>query len=117
MSNQERKKQKNRVRPIQKKLYLSEEEYEIIRQKMAMLGTKNFGAYARKMLIDGYIINVDYTETKKLIAAVSKIGANINQIVRRMNSTGHFYKEDIAELKEKLDKVWQTLKSKLSEEL
>lgn len=72
---------------------------------MTMLGTKNMGAYLRRMAIDGYIINVDYTETKKLIAAVSKIGANINQIVRRMNSMGHFYKEDIDELKEKLDQV------------
>jgi hypothetical protein len=29
-----------------------------------MIGTENFGAYARKMLIDGYIIVVDYTEQK-----------------------------------------------------
>ena len=34
--------------------------------KMEMIGTENFGAYARKMLIDGYIIVVDYTEQKKL---------------------------------------------------
>ena len=107
----------NRTRLNQILFCVSDDEKKIIQEKMAMLGTKNMGAYLRKMAIDGYIINVDYTETKKLIAAVSKIGANINQIVRRMNSTVHFYKEDIAELKEKLDKVWQTLKLKLSEEL
>ncbi len=107
----------NRTRPIIMKVAVNSEERKIIEQKMAMLGTKNFGAYARKMLIDGYIINVDYTETKKLIATVSKIGANINQIVRRVNSTGHFYKEDLEELKEKLDQVWLSLKSKLSGEL
>ena len=69
------------------------------------------------MLIDGYIIKVDYTEQKKLAAAVNKIGANINNICRRINSTGHFYQDDIDELKEKLDLVWQSLKSKQSEEL
>ena len=38
----------------------------LIHQKMAQLGTRNFGAYARKMLLDGYIIKVDYTEQKSL---------------------------------------------------
>ena len=67
--------------------------------------------------IDGYIIQVDYTEQKKLAAAVNKIGANINNICRRMNSTGRFYQDDVVELKGKLDEVWQLLKSKQSEEL
>ena len=31
---------------------------------MAQLGTKNMGAYLRKMAIDGYIIKVDYTQQK-----------------------------------------------------
>ena len=74
-------------------------------------------AYARKMLIDGYIIVVDYTEQKKLAAEINKIGVNINTVCRRINSTGRFYQDDIDELKEKMDAVWQLLKSKQSEEL
>ena len=81
------------------------------------IGTENFGAYARKMLIDGYIIVVDYTEQKKLAAEINKIGVNINTVCRRINSTGRFYQDDIDELKEKMDAVWQLLKSKQSEEL
>ena len=46
---------------------------------MEQLGTKNFGAYARKMLIDGYIIKVDYTQQKKLAAAVSRAASNIKR--------------------------------------
>ena len=65
---------------------------------MEMIGTENFGAYARKMLIDGYIIVVD-------------------TVCRRINSTGRFYQDDIDELKEKMDAVWLLLKSKQSEEL
>ena len=107
----------NRKRQNQILFWVSDEEKKIIQEKMALLGTKNMGAYLRKMAIDGYIINVDYTETKKLIAAVNKIGANINSICRRMNATSHFYKQDIDELKEKLDQVWRSLKSKLPEEL
>ena len=107
----------NRTRPIILRLAVTEQEKKLIEHKMKQLGTKNFGAYARKMLIDGYVIKVDYTEQKKLAAAVSKIGININSICRRINSTGHFYQDDIDELKEKLDLVWQSLKSKQSEEL
>ena len=35
------------------------------------------------------------------------IGRNINQIARKLNSTGNIYKDDIAELKERLDDIWQ----------
>ena len=84
---------------------------------MAQLGTKNMGAYLRKMAIDGYIIKVDYTEQKKLAAAVSRAAANINHICHRINSTGHFYGDDIAALKEKLAEIWELLRQRQKEEL
>lgn len=43
-----------RTRPIRKEICLNETEWNIILQKMQQLRTRNFGAYARKMLIDGY---------------------------------------------------------------
>ena len=52
------------------------------------------------MLLDGYIIKVDYTEQKKLEMAIGKIGTNINQICRRFNSTNSVYQGNIEELKE-----------------
>ena len=107
----------DRTRPIRKEICLNEQELNLIQHKMHQLGTHNFGAYARKMLIDGYIIVVDYTEQKKLAAEINKIGVNINTVCRRINSTGRFYQDDIDELKEKMDAVWQLLKSKQSEEL
>lgn len=67
----------NRTRNLQLKLWVTEDERTIIPGKMSQLRTKNFGAYARKTLIDGYIIQVDYTGQKKLAAAVKKIGVNI----------------------------------------
>ena len=63
-----------RTRDIQKKIWLTPQEERTIAKKMEMIGTENFGAYARKMLIDGYIIVVDYTEQKKLAAEINKIG-------------------------------------------
>ena len=106
-----------RTRPIIMRLAVTEYEKELIERKMEQLGTKNFGAYARKMLIDGYIIKVDYTQQKKLAAAVSRAAANINNVCRRINSTGHFYEDDVAELKDRQSEIWQLLKSSQSEEL
>ena len=107
----------DRTRPIRKEICLNETELNLIRHKMRQLGTQNFGAYVRKMLIDGYIIKVDYTEQKKLAAAVNRIASNINQICRRINSTGHFYEADVAVLKDRLGDVWELLKMRQKEEL
>ena len=43
----------DRTRPIRKEICLNEQELSMVRHKMNQLGTHNFGAYARKMLIDG----------------------------------------------------------------
>ena len=98
-----------RKRAIQLKLWVDENEKNLIEEKMKILGTRNFGAYARKMLIDGYIINVDYSEQRKLATEVNKIGVNINQICKRINSTDRVYSEDIAELRKQMDEVWKLL--------
>ena len=107
----------NRTRPNQILFFVSDDEKRIIKAKMAQLGTKNMGAYLRKMAIDGYIIKVDYTQQKKLAAAVSRAASNINQICRRINSTGHFYDADVAELKERMADVWELLKVQQRNEL
>ena len=107
----------DRTRPIRKEICLNEQEVNLLRHKMRQLGTQNFGAYARKMLIDGYIIKVDYTEQKKLAAAVSRAATNINQICRRINCTGRCYEDDVAELKARQAEIWELLKIRQKDEL
>ena len=107
----------NRTRPIRIEFCVSDNEHRLIKNKMAQLGTQNMGAYLRKMAIDGYIIKVDYTEQKKLSAAVSRAAANINHICRRINQTGHFYSEDVADLKARQAEIWQLLKQCQKEEI
>ena len=107
----------DRTRSIRKEICLNEQEVNLIQRKMRQLGTHNFGAYARKMLIDGYIIKVGYTEQKKLAAAVSRVASNINQICRRINSTGRCYDTDVAELKARQAEIWELLKVRQKDEL
>lgn len=106
-----------RTRPIRIEFCVTEQERQLIQSKMAQLGTRNTGAYLRKMAIDGYIIKVDYTQQKKLAATVSRVASNINQICRRINSVGHFYAEDVAELKERQAEIWSLLKETQRKEL
>jgi len=105
---------KNRTRPIQIIFHVSERERDFIHKKMAVAKTKNQSAYIRKMACDGYILNVDFSEFKKLFADIGRIGGSINQIAKRVNSTHNVYAEDIAELKERQGEIWLLLKSTLS---
>ena len=107
----------DRTRPIRIEFCVTEQEKKLIESKMAQLGTRNMGAYLRKMAIDGYIIKVDYTEQKKLAAAVSRAATNINHICRRINSTGHLYADDIADLKERQAEIWSLLREVQKKEL
>ena len=107
----------DRTTPIRTELRVTAQAKKLLQPKLAQLGTHNTGAYLRKMAIDGYIIKVDYTEQKKLAAAVSRVAGNINQICRRINQTGPFYQDDIVELKAKQSEIWALLKQSQRAEL
>ena len=97
----------NRKRKFVLRVPVTPEERALIQQKMAQLGTKNFSAYARKMLIDGYIVHIDTGPVRAQTAELQKIGVNINQIARRLNSMGPLYTQDVADIKGALTQIWQ----------
>lgn len=77
----------NRKRNIQIKFRVTEEERTLIEEKMKQVPTSNMEAYLRKMAIDGYIIQVDHSDVKKMLAELQKIGVNIDQNAEK---TSHF---------------------------
>ena len=97
----------NRKRNIQMKFWVTEEEKRLIDEKMAQLPTKRYGAYLRKMAIDGYIIQVDTTDIKEMTKVLGSIGRNINQIARRVNAGGPTHQADMEEILERLEQIWQ----------
>lgn len=97
----------NRTRKIVLRVPVTPEEQELIRQKMALLHTRNFSAYARKMMIDGYVVHIDTTDIRAQTAELQKIGVNVNQITRRLNSMGPLYTQDVADIKGALAQIWQ----------
>ena len=97
----------NRKRNIQMKFWVTEEEKRLIDEKMSQLPTKRYGAYLRKMAIDGYIIQVDTTDIKEMTKVLGSIGRNINQIAKRVNAGGPTYQADMEEIRERLEQIWQ----------
>ena len=81
----------NRKRNIQMKFYVTEDEKRLIDEKMSQLPTRRYGAYLRKMAIDGYIIYTDTADIKAFTKELSAIGRNINQIAKRINAGGPAY--------------------------
>ena len=97
----------NRKRNVQIIIRVTEEERALIEEKMQQIPTLNLSAYARKMLIDGYIITLDLQEVKEHTAQLQKIGVNVNQIAKRINETGRIYADDMDEIKRVMEEVWR----------
>ena len=104
----------NRKRNIQMKFYVTEDEKRLIDEKMSQLPTRRYGAYLRKMAIDGYIIYTDTADIKAFTKELSAIGRNINQITKRINAGGSAYQADMDEIRERLDEIWQLQRRILS---
>lgn len=87
-----------RKRPLRIIVPVTLEEKESIIQNAYAAGTRNISAYARKMLIDGYIIRADMSEVKKLAQELGYLSRNINQVAKRVNETRSIYADDIKDL-------------------
>ena len=96
----------NRKRNVQLHFMVTEHERSLIDIKMEQLGTKNMGAYLRKMAIDGYVIHLDLSDIRELVTLLRRTGNNLNQLTKRVHETGNIYGEDIEDLRQSYDKLW-----------
>lgn len=98
---------KSRQRPIQLCLWVNESEAALIRERMAATGITSFGAFARKMLIDGYHVNIDLSDVREMVTLLRRCSSNINQIAKRANETHSIYAEDIQDLRGQYSELWE----------
>ena len=71
-----------------------------------------------KMAVDGYAVQVDMSDFKALVSLLRNCANNLNQITKRVNSTGNLYQEDVADLQERYRELWgavSTLLGKLTD--
>ena len=105
---------RNRTNPVQ--FYLSDDEQYILNTKFKASGMKSMSAFLRKLILYGYVYDVDYSYLRNYNTELGRISSNLNQIAKRVNSTGNIYQEDINEVKELMNEVWHTQKSMLSKQ-
>ena len=105
---------RKRTNPVQ--FYLDDDEQYILDEKFRVSGMKSKSAFLRKLILYGYVYDVDYSYLRNYNTELGRISSSLNQIAKRINSTGNIYKEDMDEVKELMNKVWHTQKSMLSKQ-
>ena len=96
----------NRTRSEHFHFWATEEEAALIRERMAVAGVTGFGAFARKMLINGYHVNIDLTDVREMVRLLRNATNNINQIAKRANETRSIYADDLEDLRWQYDSLW-----------
>lgn len=93
-------------RNIRISIRLTEEEHQLLKEKMARIGVTNQEAFLRKMALDGLVIKLDLPELKQMISLLRYTSNNINQIAKRLNESGRAYETDFADILEKQNQLW-----------
>lgn len=78
----------------------TEEEMDIIQQKMKAFGITNQSAFIRAMTLNGYVLKLDLPELHQTVRLMGSMSNNVNQIARRLHEGGSVYETEIDEIKE-----------------
>ena len=100
---------KKRKRSVEFKLRVTEDEANKIRQRFSRANKKTFQAYALEMLQNGKIATYDYSELQKLRIEVNRIGQNVNQLVRYVNTFDEIDNELFKALQAEIDDMKKLL--------
>ncbi len=105
-----------RTRTNRNEFHLNDDEQYILDEKFKLSGMKSKSAFLRKLILYGYVYEVDYSYLRNYNTELGRISSSLNQIAKRINSTDHIYQEDMDEVKELMNEVWHTQKSMLSKQ-
>ena len=101
----------NRIRNERLEIKLTVEEKAIFEEKRKLAKCRNMSHFIRKCVLEKEIYQVDLEPFRDLQGLLSNATNNINQIAKRVNSTGIIYKEDINDIKKEIEhfskELWQ----------
>lgn len=100
---------KKRIRNRQIIFWVSPVEEAMIEERMSQVGTKSLSAYLRKIAIDGMIINLQIPELKEIISLLRRCSNSLNQIAKRVNSTGRIYDAEMEQILQNQEELWQAV--------
>ena len=104
-----------RKRDVPVLFWVSEEELELIHQKMQQYGTEILSAYLRKMALDGYVVKLDLPELKELVSLMRRSSNNLNQLTRKVHETGRVYDADLEDISQRQEQLWEGVKEILTQ--
>lgn len=106
----------NRTRKNPVQFYLNDDEQYILDQKFIHSHMKSKSAFLRKLVLCGFVYEVNYSPIREMNTQLGKIGGNLNQIAKWVNTTNTIYKQDMEDIKELMNQIWQLQKSMLSKQ-
>jgi|Go1ome_3_1110792.scaffolds.fasta_scaffold31144_2 hypothetical protein len=89
---------------------VNEDEWNLIQKRLEVCEVSSMSELFRHMMIHGIYLEFDHNEMKKIRQSVMSVANNVNQIAHRVNSTSRIYKQELYELQEGVDKLWQQLR-------
>ena len=95
----------NRYRNERIEIRLTDEEKELFKRKLEISKSKSMGHFIRKCVLEAPIFVIDMNIFRRLQTLIGRNSNNLNQIAKRVNSTGIIYREDIEDLKKENDTI------------
>ena len=93
----------NRIRNERLEIKLTEEEKALFEEKRKLAKCRNMSHFIRKCVLEKEIYQVDLEPFRDLQGLLGSATNNINQIAKRVNSTGVIYKDDIKDMKKDIE--------------
>ena len=101
----------NRIRNVQLKINLTEEEKALFEKKMKMAKSKTMNHFLRKVVSESDIYVVDLQPFREIQGLLFRYASSVNQIAKRVNSTGVIYSDDIKDIQSHIEhlskEIWQ----------
>ncbi|WP_024347668.1 plasmid mobilization protein [Lacrimispora indolis] len=101
-----------RERNLRIHIMVTHEELATIRERMAEVNSQNQSAFIRKMMVDGYAVNVDLAPVKQLLSLQRRSVNNLAQI-SKYAKTYNAYESEIIELQQGYAEQWKQYSSLL----
>ena len=78
-----------------------------IYEKMLGMGIRSLSAYIRKMALDGYCLNLDLPQLRRMSYLLQNCSNNLNQVAKRVNESNQLYAADIEDFRHRLDELFE----------
>ena len=100
----------NKSRPLRIQFHVNQEELDIIEQKRTASRMTGREAFMRKLVLEGRVLVLDVPEIRQMSALMGRCAGSLNQIAKRVNSTGRMYSGELSETKAALEQLTEEMR-------